>query len=247
MEREALFRRLEDYQSRSEKGSPAHSWFLTEEEQEEVRLWGRRCPEPPVLFGGREGLERKMAFFFPEWEREREALMKEEIRCVKLTGELRSLNHRDYLGSVLGLGLTREAIGDILPSEKATYIYCTPAAAGCMERTLSKVGRQNVSVELVNLEEAPLPEKRVEPVTFTVKSLRLDAGAAGVFHISRTEAVERIERGECQVNHRVCLKPDAPLKEGDILSLRGLGKGQIAQIGGQSRKGRLFITGERWK
>lgn len=247
MEREALFRRLEDLRSRSEKGIVTHSWFLTEEEQAAVRQWSRRCPDSPVFFGGREGLERKMVFFFPEWETERETLMAEELCCVKLTGELSGLSHRDYLGAVLGLGLNREAIGDILPGQKATYVYCTSAAAGCMERTLSKVGRQNVSVELVPLGEAVLPEKQVEEVTFTVKSLRLDAGAAGLFHISRTEAVERIERGECQVNHTVCMKPDAQLKEGDVLSLRGLGKGEIARIGGQSKKGRLFVTGERWK
>lgn len=246
MEREALFRRMEDLQERSEKGLPAHSWFLSQEEQALVRQWSRRCAEPPQFFGGREGLERQMAFFFPEWETEKEARMEEEICCVKLTGELSRLTHRDYLGAVLGLGLTREAIGDILPGEKAAYIFCTPAAAGCMERTLAKAGRQNVSVELVPLEQAVLPQKRVEEVTFTVKSLRLDAGAAGLFRIPRTQAVERIERGECQVNHMVCLKPDAPLKEGDMVSLRGLGKGEIARIGGQSKKGRLFITGEKW-
>ena len=173
--------------------------------------------------------------------------MAEEIACVALRGDLGRLTHRDYLGAVLALGLTRDALGDILPGEKTAYIFCTPAAAGAMERALDKVGRQNVQAEPVAPEEAPAPTHEVEETAFTVKSLRLDAVTAGLFHIARPLAGERIARGDCQLNHRINLKPDAAVKEGDVLSVRGLGKGEILKVGGQSKKGRLFITGGRWK
>ena len=248
MEREELIRRLEDLSRRRDRsGCMTHSRFLTEEEQALTLQWGAGREGAPVLFGGREGCERRMAFFLTEWEQEGEALMAEEIACVALRGDLGRLTHRDYLGAVLALGLTRDALGDILPGEKTAYIFCTPAAAGAMERALDKVGRQNVQAEPVAPEEAPAPTHEVEETAFTVKSLRLDAVTAGLFHIARPLAVERIARGDCQLNHRINLKPDAAVKEGDVLSVRGLGKGEILKVGGQSKKGRLFITGGRWK
>ena len=142
MEREELIRRLEDLSRRRDRsGCMTHSRFLTEEEQALTLQWGAGREGAPVLFGGREGCERRMAFFLPEWEQEGEALMAEEIACVALRGDLGRLTHRDYLGAVLALGLTRDALGDILPGEKTAYIFCTPAAAGAMERALDKVGR----------------------------------------------------------------------------------------------------------
>jgi RNA-binding protein YlmH len=53
--------------------------------------------------------------------------------------------------------------------------------------------------------------------------------------------------GTLSLNYSECLKPDAPVKEGDVLALRGAGKGRIAEIGGSSRKGRMFVTAELYK
>ena len=92
-----------------------------------------------------------------------------------------------------------------------------------------------------------LPERHTEPVQFTVKSLRLDAAAAGLFHLSRTSAAEEIRLGNVSVNGYPCLKGDAPVTVGMYISMRGYGKGQITEVGGQSRKGRIFVRGERLK
>ena len=75
-------------------------------------------------------------------------------------------------------------------------------------------------------------------------SMRLDAIAAGMFHLSRTEAARQIEAGALSLNYEECLKTDKSVQEGDILSLRGAGKGKILGTGGTSRKGRLFVYAE---
>ena len=93
-----------------------------------------------------------------------------------------------------------------------------------MLQELEKVGRVSVKTEQVALSDVPAPEKRVKKITFTVKSLRLD--------------------GAVTLNYTICEKVDAPVKEGDALSVRGRGKGRIAQIGGRSRKDRLFVEAE---
>ena len=82
----------------------------------------------------------------------------------------------------------------------------------------------------------------MKETTFSVKSLRIDAVAAGMFNISRTSAAEAIGAGLVSLNYGECLKSDAPVKEGDIISLRGKGKGTLLVIGGKSRKDRIFVT-----
>ena len=76
-------------------------------------------------------------------------------------------------------------------------------------------------------------------------SARLDAVCAGLFHLSRTECARQIGAGTVSLNYAECLKADAPVKEGDVLSLRGAGKGKILEIGGSSRKGRAHMRRER--
>ena len=70
----------------------------------------------------------------------------------------------------------------------------------------------------------------------------LDAVAAGAFRLSRSAAAEAIAAGLVQLNYSPCLKPDAPVRAGDVLSLRGKGKAAVLDAGGHSsKKGRLFI------
>ena len=101
--------------------------------------------------------------------------------------------------------------------------------------------------EAVALDELPAPERRTEERRFTVMSARLDAVCAGLFHLSRTECARQIGAGNVSLNYAECLKADAPVKEGDVLSLRGAGKGKVLEIGGSSRKGRVFVTAELYK
>ena len=84
-------------------------------------------------------------------------------------------------------------------------------------------------------------------MNFTVMSLRLDAVCSGMFRISRTEASRQINAGNVSLNYSQCLKTDANVKEGDIISLKGSGKGKLKELGGNSRKGRLFVNCEVYK
>ena len=99
----------------------------------------------------------------------------------------------------------------------------------------------------VELAAVPVPERKVRPVTFTVQSARLDAVVSGMFRLSRTSAAAQIRAGAVHLNYTECLRPDAPVAPGDVLSLRGAGKGSVTEVGGMSRKGRQFVTAELWQ
>ena len=109
---------------------------------------------------------------------------------------------------------------------------------------LDRVGRYTVKAEACPLSDVPPEEYKIETLTFTVQSLRLDAVAGSMFGLSRTVAVELIRMGAAKLNDLPCEKPDAPVKEGDTISLRGHGKGRLAAIGARSKKDRIFLETE---
>ena len=109
------------------------------------------------------------------------------------------------------------------------------------------MGRCGVRVEEIALSELPHKARQSEERSFTLMSLRLDALCSGMFRISRTEAARQIAAGNVSLNYTECLKGDRSVKEGDIVSLRGAGKGRLKELGGSSKKGRLFVTAEIFK
>jgi len=119
-----------------------------------------------------------------------------------------------------------------------------PTVARHIALNLDHIGRYGASSSETPLSEVPAPHREMKERSFTVKSARLDAVAAGMFNISRTRAAELITQGLVQLNYRECLRTDAPVAEGDVLSARGFGKGSVKNVGGTSRKGRIFVLAE---
>ena len=168
----------------------------------------------------------------------------EYIRCVAFQSFFGQPGHRDYLGAVLALGIGRERIGDIRIRDDRAWVFCLPGVEPLL-LSLDRVGRYTVRSSACPLPEVPEEEHRTESVTFTVQSLRLDAVTGGIFRMSRSAAAEQIRLGLVSLNYEICDKVDAPVREGDVISLRGKGKGSVKEIGGRSKKDRLFITAER--
>ena len=246
-ERDELIRRAEDLARRCEqKSCLTKSGFLTPAQRHALEhapsLRGTRL----CFKGGYEDAERTMAFFLPEYMEEEELELSGHICCLRIRAAFGEPGHRDYLGAILGMGVGREWVGDILVQGGTAWVLCQPSVARHLE-SIDKVGRCAVRAESVPLAELPAPERRVEERRFTVMSARLDAVCAGMFRLSRTECARQIAAGLASLNYEECLKSDAPVREGDVLSLRGAGKGRIAEIGGSSRKGRMFVTAEVYK
>ncbi len=243
---EELIKRAEDLRYRCERScSVTNSLFLTPAEQYAISKWASRAADCKMIFrGGTGDSERNAAFFLPFYMDEADFDESEFIRCIKVTAGFGQPGHRDYMGAVLGLGIKREWLGDILVNEGTAHIFCLNSVAEHLLASLDKVGRYGVKTKEIALSEAPAPKREVKEVTFSVMSLRLDAVAAGMFNLSRTSAAAMIAAGEVSLNYSECLKCDAQVEPGDIISLRGHGKGSLASIGGQSRKGRTFVTAE---
>ena len=246
MEQNELIKRILDLALRCERnGCITNSTFLTPAECYLLEMRKASIGETKLyLTGGREECERKVAFFLPYYLEQTDFEIGEYIKAVKIKSFFGKPGHRDYLGAIIGLGIERDRIGDLLLSDDTAYVFCLSSVVSVLLQELEKVGRVAVKTEQIALSDVPALEKRVKKITFTVKSLRLDAVTGDLFGVSRTTAAELIRLGAVTLNYSICEKTDAPVKEGDILSVRGKGKGRIIQIGGRSRKDRMFVDAE---
>ncbi len=201
------------------------------------------------LWGGYEGAERRMLVCVPAEipmtdEEAYEGLL--EVLRVKKPAISRELSHRDYLGSMLGLGIDRSVTGDILVRDDGADIIIVPEIADFLLEEYVQVGRTHVSREVHPLSELILPEVRTQIIKDTVPSARLDSIIASAFKLSRSKAAEAIRGGIVSVDHIECLKPDARVEEGAVLVLRGRGKALLKEIGGESKKGRIWVVIEKY-
>lgn len=195
-----------------------------------------------VVSGGYEGAERVRLFFLPDYIDEDNFFADEYISVIRVSCPFGVLTHRDYLGSLMGLGIKRETLGDILIFDKYAYIICSSQIAGYIIENLNKIGRSGVECTLCALSEIEVPEPVFDVVSGTVASLRVDALTALAFGISRSTAAELIRDGRLSVDHIEQENPAADIGEGQLLSLRGYGRAKLYEVGGLSKKERWFVT-----
>lgn len=243
-----LLRRALDLARRAEKyAAPTASGFLTPAEQQELRCLAAREHITPVFYGGAADCERRCAFFLPSWQEETDLDPSEAISALRVTAAFGNPGHRDYLGAILGLGIRRECLGDIRIAGDTAHVLCSASIADYLADNLEKVGKHGVKTVKIPLSAVPSLERKYKIVTFTVQSLRLDSVCGGMFGLSRSSAHAQIMQGNVTVNYLPCLKPDQLLHPGDVISLRGRGKGTLLPPGGTSRKGRQFTQAEIWE
>ena len=247
-ERLLLARAMDKLELARTRSVPGHTGFLSPQERASVENLLNACGHPRHLFyGGFAGAERTVCAFLPDWQEEEMWLEGDcPIKALRCTWSTGTLSHRDFLGSILGLGLDREKIGDLLVGEGECHILVLEDVADFLLLHLDQAGRARLKVSPIPLEEVKAPAVQVKTVRDTVSSLRLDAVAASGFSLARGKAAGLITSGKVQLNHQECVKPDRPVAQGDTISCRGLGKCVVKEVGGPSKKGRIMIELERY-
>lgn len=152
----------------------------------------------------------------------------------------KKINHRDVLGAVLNLGISRESIGDILIGD-TSYFVCLKNLCNYIKSNLFKISNYNIILEEVNLNEIPIIKINLKEYNNTVSSLRLDCLISTMFNISRNVSQELIDTNKVMVSHIICNKYEKEIKINDIISIRGLGKVKLLDINGVSRKNKIWI------
>ena len=165
------------------------------------------------------------------------------MEAVRSGGDL---THRDFLGSLMALGLTREKIGDILVEKGGCQVLLDPSMTDFLLQNWDSAGREKLTVTPLPLSALAVPHAAVKELRDTVSSLRLDNVLAAGFSLSRGRAAEAVEKGSVQVNYVTCVKPDKPVSAGDTITCRGLGKCVLDSVGAPTKKGRLPVAIRRY-
>ncbi|KAH9619498.1 hypothetical protein KSS87_007746 [Heliosperma pusillum] len=149
--------------------------------------------------------------------------------------------HGDFLGSILGTGIAREKLGDIiLQGEKEAQILIVPELVDYIISSLTKVGNVPVSCTIVPLEALEYEPPRLKTVKTVESSLRVDAIASAGFKISRSKFSELISKGDVRINWSTVTKNGATLKTGDLVSVSGQGRLKIGEIN-TTKRGRYAV------
>lgn len=226
----------------------AYTHFLDPHQQELVEGMVRQVPEVRYMFvGGFEQTERKRLVIIPDymmWDMVRYPLAYLEIQG---NFHFQEVSHRDYLGSLMGLGIKREMLGDIiLLREGGCQVIVAPEVKDIIRLNLTKVHQVSVEVREIGEDQLVLPEEKIKEITSTVASLRLDAVASAGFSMSRSQMVKIIKAEKVKVNFEVETDPARTIKSDDVISIRGRGRVEIKEIAGETRKGRIKLTLNRY-
>ena len=156
------------------------------------------------------------------------------------------LSHRDYLGAVMGLGIEREMVGDIIPTNEGAFMFCIRKMAKYLCENLKKAGRGKIECSICDISELNDVDENSEEIFSSVASLRADNILSSAFNLSRSSASSYIKQGSVYINNKQCLKADFSVKQGDKIVLRGKGKVVLQQIKGETKKGRKHVIIKRY-
>lgn len=224
------------------KNIPQHTRFLDERQQELIRRICEDMGADYLFYGGYEGAERKILLLPPSYmthdQMKREDISLLRVCCPRAESKL---THRDFLGSLMGMGIVRESVGDILVGENSGDIVVLKEIKDFLLFELKSIGRAAATVSEIEPEDIEVPESKVRVIKDTVPSMRLDCIVGAGFSVSRDKASELIRSGRVRLQAVECTKPDKTVPEGAVISARGFGKIELTCISGMTKKGRISI------
>lgn len=156
------------------------------------------------------------------------------------------LSHRDVLGAFMGTGCKRETLGDIVFVPEGCQLVVEKAMVNYLNSNLLEIGSAPVTLKEIDASELLQKEEKVKLINATVADLRLDAVAAAGYGVSRSHMAEEIKSLNVKLNWQEAKKPALAVNEGDVISFRGRGRVEVAEVKGTTKKGRISVTLKRY-
>lgn len=193
----------------------------------------------PKVYGGCEIAERKMIRFGnPEELGYEEEFPIVAIRIMPLISKFSdNLNHRDFLGALMNLGIKRETLGDIFVRDNVACLLCNQSMSEYIVKNLTRIKHTTVKAEISD-DVSDITRPVMEEKIIQVASERIDAVVAKVYNLSRQDSLEMFPKGLIFLNGRQCSENAKQLKPEDVVSVRGMGKFSFAEMVNISKKGK---------
>lgn len=191
--------------------------------------------------GGYTSAERVRVLIAPDYWQPTDKELGLRYFKVKGLNRFDQLEHKDYMGALLNIGIKREKFGDILLTDNMSQYIVATEIADYVSLELTKIKHSRIELVEINKEELVVPGKSYQMLTITVASLRVDNILSQVYNQSRDKVGQLIRANKLKVNWRPIDKTDYQLKVGDKVSLRGFGRFEFLVEEGNTKKGKHRI------
>lgn len=224
----------------SDEYRPILTPFLNPREQYILKMVGQPIEDLNIFFdGGSVEAESQRAIITPEYFSKDNLDFEMTLFQIDYPIKFTTLSHPQILGALLGLGLQRKAIGDILNDEHIWQVMVDKRIFTYIQQNFVKVGHTTVKVTALPLNKMIDTSKAWEEQFLLVSSLRLDTLVAASYHLSRVVAKQMIESGQVRLNWIVVEKPDSLITINDIVSVHHYGRFQLKGLDGRTKKDKI--------
>ena len=259
-EQKLFYAKLDDLLKRAIGGRVCHSSFMTPSESYKAEKYFEAKGNKDMIcfFGGYFEAQRKQIFLLPEYislsadEANVFDMIEEELDSaivpIRIIGSgFRMLSHRDYLGSILALGIEREKLGDICVLDgNSAIVFVSTEVLDYILYELTSIGNDKVKIERISVDKNMESMQKYQGFSDTVASDRLDCVVGALFNLSREKAQNLIKGGFVEFNYETALKSDSRVEKHDIISARGYGKFIIRDLSQSTKKGRLRLFADKY-
>ncbi len=245
---EPVIRHLLDLCRKADRaGCWCYSSFLSLAEQNDFTHAPEAASFPWTFFGGWEAAERKILMAGDEFSAG--VPPSPPVSGIQITVNSRrfaeSLTHRDYLGALMNLGIERSMLGDLIVKDAEARLICMDSVRDYIISSLTTVRHTAVMAASLLLDDSSLTPE-VQPLQINIASERLDAIVAEFANASRTSVSALFPAGKVFVNGQAVEDRGYRLKQGDILSVRGVGKARYEGILRETRKSRYVALLQKY-
>ena len=193
------------------------------------------------FLGGTPYVERKRALVFPTYFEVEDDDFQLAIYEIKYPSKFVNISHRDVLGALMSLGVKREKFGDIILSDGCVQLILAKEISSYVELNLNSIGQAKVKVKRIPMDSLMTVQDVWDEKSVTVSSMRLDVILSEIYNMSRSKAVQFIEKNLIKVNWKTIENPSFQVEEGDYLSGRQLGRSKVISVEGSTKKGKIRL------
>ena len=205
-------------------------------------LIGKKSDITYSLFGGFESSERKCAIIYPSYYEPTQDDFDIAIYEIKYPMKFGSLSHGKILGTLMSTGIKREFIGDIITDGERWQVFIKESMANYIVSQIDKIGSFGVRFEPLRYTDIIIPIDEWQDESLTISSLRIDNIISSVYNVSRQRAKQVIEAKRVKINWMENERVDYLVDYLDIISVRGLGRIQIMEQQGKTKKEKVRLN-----
>lgn len=166
-----------------------------------------------------------------------------DIHVVKIKNKskFKDLKHKDYLGSIMALGVKRSLFGDLVVKGDACFVPMISSVSQYVQDNLTTIGNCPCTIDRIDINSEDIPKIEFEEKIIIVTSLRLDNVVPSICNMSRAKGTDLISNGSVLLNYLTCNRKDKLIEMKDTITIRGFGKYKVNSIEGETGKGRIKL------